>query len=297
MKSVFSLTLLLIISISPAILADRGSIPFKPDVTIFEPKQRAIIAWNGKEEILLLSTDLSASQPTKVLEVIPLPSEPAVKKGDVDAFKRAIKIINTRNKAVVRAGSYGASGFGAGGGKPPAGEVTFHEKIGAHDISVTRVVNAAGFVQWVEKYLKSQGVDNPKIPGPLKEVVNEYMQEGFRWFVFDVVELDKKTKTNDAIQYRFKTDSLFYPLKISRTESGMTSVEVIVLTPELLGKFPGIPKRRVRVKHDPIALSKRELREISVEMAEFLGNRHGIKLRIWEITGKLSEFTKDLIAN
>ncbi len=50
--------------------ADRGAIPFQPEVTIFEPTQRALIAWNGEEEILILSTDLRASRATKVLEVI-----------------------------------------------------------------------------------------------------------------------------------------------------------------------------------------------------------------------------------
>jgi len=49
-----------------AAVADRGSIPFKPHVQVFEPNQRAMIAWDGHEEILLLSTDLSASEPTKV---------------------------------------------------------------------------------------------------------------------------------------------------------------------------------------------------------------------------------------
>ena len=68
--------------------ADRGSIPFDPGVRIFEPNQRAMIAWNGQEEILLLSTDLRASQPTKVLEVIPLPAEPEVKKGDRVLFSK-----------------------------------------------------------------------------------------------------------------------------------------------------------------------------------------------------------------
>ncbi len=276
--------------------ADRGSIPFDPDVEIFEPTQRAIIAWNGDEEILLLSTDLRASRPTKVLEVIPLPSEPAVKKGDLDAFKRAIAIINRKIKRP-------RSGWtlGRGGAKSeaviPAGEVTFHEKIGAHDISVTRVVNAAGFVEWVENYLKKQGVETPKIPRAMKEVVNEYLQEDFRWFVFDVVELDDKVKTNDAIQYRFKTESLFYPLKITRTESGMTSIDLIVLTPKLLSRFPGIPIQQVRLKHQPVELTSRELRRISEEMDDLLGHKPRMKLRIWQITGRLSEFTKDLIAN
>jgi hypothetical protein len=44
---------------------DCGGIPFKTHVQVFEPDQRAVIAYNGREEILLLSTDLRASEPTK----------------------------------------------------------------------------------------------------------------------------------------------------------------------------------------------------------------------------------------
>ena len=83
-----------------AAYADRGSIPFVPNVRIFEPNQRAMIAWNGEEEMLLLSTDLRASARTKVLEVLPLPSEPEVKKGEIEAFRKAVRIINSR---IVRA--------------------------------------------------------------------------------------------------------------------------------------------------------------------------------------------------
>lgn len=51
---------------------------------------------NGQEEILLLPTDLRASEATEVLEVIPLPSEPEVKKGDVEVFRRATTLINKK---------------------------------------------------------------------------------------------------------------------------------------------------------------------------------------------------------
>lgn len=76
--------------------ADRGAIPFRPEVTIFERTQRALIAWNGEEEILLLSTDLRASRATKVLEVMPFPAEPRVTKGDVAVFRRAVRLINSK---------------------------------------------------------------------------------------------------------------------------------------------------------------------------------------------------------
>ena len=87
---------ILFLFLSIPLFADRGSIPFIPDIKIFEPTQRAMIAWNGEEEILLLTTDIRASDSTEVLEVLPLPYEPVVKKGDIETFKKAIRLINDR---------------------------------------------------------------------------------------------------------------------------------------------------------------------------------------------------------
>ena len=274
--------------------ADRGSIPFVPNVKIFEPTQRAMIAWNGEEEILLLSTDLMASRPTKVLEVLPLPSEPQVKKGDIEAFRKAVRLINSR---IVRA--YGAVGKGRSPSaeyRPPAGEVTFHKRIGAHDVSVTHVLDRNGFMEWVESYLRSQGVRDPKIPPGMKTVVGEYLRDGFSWFVFDVVSLETKPRTNDAIQYRFASERLFYPLRITRTESGETTINLLVLTQKLLSKFEGISIRDVKLAHQPVRLSRAELRDLNREMSALLGHADGMKLRIWRIQGRLSSFMHDLVA-
>jgi hypothetical protein len=275
-------------------VADRGSVPFKPGVKIFEPNQRAMIAWDGSEEILLLSTDLQASEPTKVLEVIPMPDEPKVKKGDVEVFRKATEMINRKLRA--------AAPKSAGRSRTPpapaqeAGEVTFHEKIGSHDISVTRVMDAAGFVEWVEKYLKGAGAESVAIPPILKQSVDAYLKEGFGWFVFDVVSLDDKPKTNEAIQYRFKTDRLFYPLKISRTGSGETRIELLALTPRLLTRFEGIPSDAVKLRHEPIAITSAELASLSPDMDELLKHREDMKLRIWLIEGDLTSFDRDLVA-
>jgi hypothetical protein len=293
MNKIIGILVLLVMLNCQAAYANRGIIPFKPFVKIFEPTQRAMIAWNGKEEILLLSTDLKASEETKVLEVLPLPSEPIVKKGDVDVFKKATALIN---KKVRERRTFLPEGRSLKEiQEAPAGEVTLHEEIGAHDISVTRVLNPAGFIEWVEKYLRSSGVENPSIPEPMKTVVSEYLKEGFSWFVFDVVSLDLIPKTNEAIQYRFKTDFLFYPLKITRTGEGNTSIDVLVLTPMLLNQFSGIPANQVRLRHEPVFISAGELRTISEEMDDLLGHREDLKLRIWQIRGKLSSFDKDLI--
>ncbi len=290
MKKLF----IFILFLSTSVYADRGSIPFEPYVKIFEPTQRAMIAWNGEEEILLLTTDMRASDSTEVLEVLPLPNEPVVKKGDVETFRKAIRLINDR--ILLQQILYRKKNGGKERVSQPAGEITFHKKIGAHDISVAYVLNKDGFVKWVEKYLDSLGVKNPEIPEGLKKVVDEYLEEKFTWFVFDVVSLDTEIKTNEAIQYRFKTDFLFYPVKIMKTEEGYTSMEFLVLTPELLKHFPGIPLEEITLQHQPISVTSNELRRLNEEMGELLGNREDTKLRIWEIEGMISSFTEDLIA-
>lgn len=295
-KMIGSLVLLFLLG-SLFIHADRASIPFRPHVKVFEPNQRAMIAWNGKEEILLLTTDLKASEPTKVLEVIPLPSEPVVKKGDIEIFRKATSLINTKVRH--RFGGPGATRTRGTRGaitQLPAGEMTFQERIGAHDISVTHVLKGSGFIEWVENFLRAEGVDNPIIAKPLKEVIEEYIKDGFDWFVFDVVSLDTEPKTNDAIQYRFKTDFLFYPVKITRTEEGSTTISLIVLTPWLLIEFPGISIHHIGQPHPPVTINLSELLLLSKEMAELMEYRQHMVLRIWEIRGKLSEFTEDVIA-
>ena len=295
MRKGLMLLFVLFVFVGPSSYADRGSIPFRPHVRVFEPKQRAMIAWNGEEEILLLSTDLKASEPTKVLEVMPLPSEPEVKKGDVEVFRKATDLINKKLAAKTRV--FATRGKERGGDESkPAGEVTFHKKIGAHDISVTHVLDSNGFIDWVEKYLKSADVENQEIPEGIRVVIEEYLEEGFSWFVFDVVELDEKPKTNQAIQYKFKTDFLYYPLKITKTEEGATTVDILVLTPKLLSNFPGIPVEKVQLRHSPVSVSSQELRSLSKDMDDLLGHRKDVKLRLWRIEGELSSFDKDLIA-
>ncbi len=272
--------------------ADRGLIPFNPDVTIFEPNQRAIIAWNGEEEILLLSTDLSASDSTTVLEILPLPSEPKVKKGDIETFRRATNLINQR----IYLSKKKNGGRLSEGTIPPPAEITFHEKIGAHDISVVHLKEINGFIDWVKKYMVSLGFEEGIISDVYKDLIEEYISNKFVWFVFDIIDLDKERNTLEPIQYRFSTERLFYPLKITRLASGYTTVELIILTPRLLSQFSGLSIKRINLAHEPITITKEDLKTIDEDIYEILKNIPEMKLRIWKIEGELNSFNEDLLA-
>ena len=97
-------------------------------------------------------------------------------------------------------------------------------------------------------------------------------------------------------EFIFKTNSLFYPMKISRTNQGETSVELLVLTPQLLREFTGIPIEKVELRHEPISITADELLSLNEDMDALLRHREDMKLRIWRISGDFSSFDKDLIA-
>ncbi len=296
MNKLVLLAAVLLTIVSQRALADCGGIPFKTQAVIFEPDQRALIGFNGHEEILLLSADLRVSEPTKILQVLPLPNEPKVTKGDFEVFVKATNLINSKLRRPMPAGHLGGGGGMGGGGPLPAGEVTFHDKIGSHELSVTHVLDHRGFLDWVEGYLRKAGVDNPTIPEPMKAVVAEYLRDRFQWFVFDVVEMGKEVKTKEAIQYRFPTRLLYYPLRITRSEEGDTRVRLLVLSPELV-RLPHLVGGRVRLAHEPIQITPKELRSLgSDDLAALVKGDHSM-LRIWEITGPLSGFKRDILTS
>ena len=68
--------------------ADRGmmTISANPDIVLSEGVQRALIAFNGVEEILVLATEASASAPVKVPRI----SRPAVGPDDPGGADRSI---------------------------------------------------------------------------------------------------------------------------------------------------------------------------------------------------------------
>ena len=214
-------------SLTPVVLADRGMVPLS-DVSVYGPGQKAIIAWNGEEEILILSTDVRASSNSQVLELLPLPSEPEIEKGDFASFEQVDKLIKKHFPSRL----WDRSGKGELGPPGEGVEIVFHEKIGAHDITVVKAADSAELVRWAEEFLKEAGIEH-RISSPRLELVTgEYIARGINFFVFDLIEVSSEPKSIEPIVYRFDTAFLYYPLKISTLAEGWTDINLFLLTPQ-----------------------------------------------------------------
>ena len=186
---VFSFIVLMCLS---PVYADRGLIPVEPDVTVYEPGQKAILAWNGHVEIMILSTDVVSSQQTVVLEILPLPSEPTVEAGRFQSFQTIQTLIwnEGRNQFTlsgdkdVRSGSI---------------EIVFHEEIGAHNITVVKASDTSELSEWMDTFLKASDVDDMVSLGNFETVVEDYMTRGFHYYVLDLITVSSEDRSVDPI--------------------------------------------------------------------------------------------------
>lgn len=283
--------------------ADRGSMPFLYGAEIYEPAQNAIVAWNGQEELLILSTDLRASQPTKVLEVLPLPAEPKVGKGDNAVFRKM--------NALIAQNLFMSIGKGPGSRGQGAAEVTFHEKIGAHDITVVHILDSMYFEEWVNEYFSKHGFQRYRVSPVMMAVIGQYILDGYSWFVFDVVELGTALKSNDVIEYRFASDKLYYPMRISASDKGETDVRLITVTKNGISKYLGLPREEIRDAHYRVyapvldaskpampaaAAVARDLTGVHPEMAGMFGDADEVCIQTLRVRGELNGFNHDILA-
>ena len=300
MKKTILFLLIFLIFISANTSADRGSIPFIKGVQIFEPSQDALIAWNGEEEILILSTELAASEKTKVLQVLPLPAEPEVKKSSRDVLRRANEFVfqgvfDDLRQPVLRNSMP----------ETPAAEIKEEVVIGSHDILVVEVLNQDYFVNWVNNYLKEKGEENPQIPESLKTTIDNYIRRGYNYFVFDTIEVGPEPELNEAISYQFKSKNLYYPLEITKSDHGVSEISLLILTDQNLVNYKGLEQQRIENRSPTVKLTYGETAYISTEIADlFIENiddleKESTEVRLlnWSIEDDLANFDTDLLVD
>jgi len=266
-------------------------------VSIYEPGQRAVILFNGNEEILLLSTELHASSPTAALEVVPFPSEPKVKLGEFQMLldMEALLIQYTPVPAPPRPHPH-ADGVRSAGGVEKrienAARITFHEQMGAHDLTVAEVKDKEYFSEWVLKRFQEWGVEEQTMGEEYAAVIDRYLLRKNAWFVFDSLLLGNAVQSRQPVGYRFSTDRMYYPLEISSLQKGDTVVDLLVVTDTPMKFQPRKFLREIRAARVP----RRELRRISKTWESFMRSDN-LYMSMLSVTGDISKMTRDVYGN
>ena len=249
-----------------------------------EPEQNAVIAWNGKEQILILSTDEEnkIKGGGAVLSVLPLPGKPiSVLPASTEAFEDASRLIRSKLDVV------------------GMGEKLLTAKIGTHNIFVWKIDSPGDFGKEVRAYIKEtyEGQADADIGEDVEKIVRQYFEQGFRYFAFDLTFMSDEDTTKVAIAYRFESKFVYYPLVISKIGgTGDTSVQLAVFTHGSLHNFGGLDVNQIKIiGNQSVDVTAEELKKVDPEAAELMGGE-AIKARIMTLKGKVNGFDGDLMA-
>jgi hypothetical protein len=229
-----------LVALAELCLADRGGwyVSTEP-VTLKESGQRAIIGWDGQIQVLCLATDVSSSKKTTVIEFLPLPSEPKVTLGNRQSFEAVQKVLDRRGVRFFKPKGGFGKGLRAGGDESEPFQITFHQKLGAHDVTVVKVNQPDIFVDWIEDKAGAITANQTAVPDSLRNLVAKYLNDyKCPYFVFDVIEVGPDPQSVEPIIYEFRYPFVFYPLEISSTFHGQTSIDLIVFSEDLLNPDP-----------------------------------------------------------
>jgi hypothetical protein len=284
--------ILIVLTSLPFVHADRGIIPVTPGVSVYEPGQKAIIAWNGQEEILILSTDVSASQQALVLEILPLPSRPEVEAASFQSFQEIQEMIWEEGlNLLMYSSKVDARGNSV--------QVLFHEEIGAHNITVVQATESSGLIDWMNVFLASSGVNQTMTLRNFQSAVEDYMSRGFKHFALDLITFSPQERSIDPILYRFNSSTLYYPLLITSPLGGNGKITLFTLTKKRQEYLSPLSRAFYQTSDRPwqpiqFTLSTGELARIDLRISELLPE--GGWLGVFQYDGDLSSLNTDIMA-
>lgn len=294
-----SLFLLQILT-DPLVSADMGAVTLQPEVSLEEPGQRAIIAWNGEEEGMILTMRVNSSKNTKAVQFLPLPSMPKeLEAANMDSFTKITKLILSKTKS-------GAEGsLGSAGGTPQkeveGPGVVLKRTIGPHGITVAKAEHPGSLIDWMNDFLENKDLGTEISLSSYRSVVEDYMSRGYEYWIIDVINLTGE-KTVQPIYFRFPTDNLYYPLEITSPIGGEGEVGLFLLTDgKVEGEFAQLSRAKylktepeVRLEPLEFKISSSRLENIDNRLSEIFPRKEELTLTVLSYEGNLSKLDKDI---
>ena len=239
---------------------------------------------------------MAASEPTGILEIVPLPSKPHVKLGELEKMAQLEQLLIEKNQPRPPSPPGMASG-GPGddtGRVAQSARISFTAKLGAHDLKAVEVLDRDFFSKWVMQFMESQQAVRATVKPEFAGLIDNYLKRNFAWFVFDSIAVTKEAESRRPIEYRFTCDHVFYPLEISSLQHGQTTIDLLVVTPHEFDSFEKVKSIQIE-KGLHAKIKPSDLARVSGGWAAFMKSPE-VHLQMLTMRGDLRDFNVDFIA-
>ncbi len=259
-------TIISLILLTGIAFSDMGAIVPDEMVNLTEPAQRAIIAYDGFSEILILSTDLSSQQNTKAVRFIPFPSKVTVKEGNKETFKNLEKLIKKYNLHYL-------TFYRSGEPKKEGIEIVSDQTLGPHRVVQVKVGEFSDFTKWVKELFKKERISKEGFTEKEQDIIVHYLKMGINYFVFDIVDLSNGINSITPLVYKFDTPYFYYPLVTSSVFSGDGNIELYIFSNygEPLRRIAMYPMPHPWRRSETAIVNWEDMKGIDPDIAKLMG--------------------------
>lgn len=215
---------------SPAWACGCGAyIPDRPGAGVVD--ERALIAWDGRTEDILMSFGVRGSS-DRAAWVMPVPSAAEVTLGDNAVFDDLATV--TAPRVEYRDSWWPTfswltgdadSALDGAGTRPPGGvSVLANQRIGPFDVTRLAGDSSAALAAWL-------GANGFPQPATLDDNLAPYVERGWEIVAIQLAPDDSGVLTGalQPLRLSFASDSVVYPMRLSRAANAPQSVELAVL--------------------------------------------------------------------
>ncbi|MEF8847355.1 MAG: DUF2330 domain-containing protein [Candidatus Paceibacterota bacterium] len=260
----FLLSICLCVCISILTYPDIAPVPPDPEVEVKADGLKAVVAWDGEEELLVVSTEMSVSRASKVLRVFPLPAKPTeLREMKTPVFVNLESLLEKRI-SLERGVGEKKDKVHNDKGHLTALNIGTEYQIGPHRITFIKAQDSKSLISKFRKYFKELG-SNWIINTEIESIFESYLNEGVKFFALDLVNLTKKSQAVSPVQYRFPAENFFYPVASSSLVQGRVQMDVFVFTQNPLENQASSVLSRSRFYH---YLKERETLKRTEDLAE-----------------------------
>jgi len=216
----YLLVILLVLISSVATTWADGCFVWNQGADLLEPSQKAVIYWADGQETLLMQVKYAGAA-EDFAWIVPLPSRPEIEVIEPDQSPFAeLSLFTQRRSSQATMGPDSAISV----------EVIEKKVVGVYEVAVLVSDNAGALNKW----LNDNGYSFPK---EHQDVLEYYSQKQWVYIAMRIhesalnIDTTKKLKagTLQPIRFKFATDEMIYPLKISSVNSGYSDLLLYVL--------------------------------------------------------------------
>jgi len=202
---------------------------------IFAEQQNAIILYDSdrKRQTTILQTNVRTSRPGKGVFFMPLPGKPKTSLADPKILERTLALAQAKSLTYGKLRDFLALTIGPEWGPVDYRRgitVTAHKPFLDHDVTVVKLESLSVFRSWMFRFLAEKNLGTEFDFGKLEAVASQYFEDGFRYFLFDVVKLGAETRTTKPLVIDFPSHQIYLPLRVNTLYSGATDLNVFLFT-------------------------------------------------------------------